>query len=191
MEGRERAQVGRSGRPGAQLGAGPGLGIGRAGMGILGRLVPGDLLKPMSGFGRDDETLAYMGYGVRLLRTSSTHTHTAQYNSVSYPSLPIYLHTQQEAVRHPACCPSTSSCPILIELSDPHLRLRSSGHAGTGLEYVSYSIPWLGGWVGHGVECLLQPPVEAGWQARDSQVVSVSVFIFVLQRDRRIDRPTD
>lgn len=64
MEGRERAQVGRSGRPGAQLGAAPGLGIGRAGMGILGRLVPGlpgDLLKPMSGFGRDDETLGQMG----------------------------------------------------------------------------------------------------------------------------------
>lgn len=56
MEGRERAQVDQGGRSGAS--SGPVLGRGLAVVGWdSGMAVPGDFLNPMSGFGRDDETL--------------------------------------------------------------------------------------------------------------------------------------
>lgn len=93
MEGRERApfEVGRySGLPGAN--SGPILGRGLVGQGWdSGRVVPGDLLNPMSGFGDDDETPCLTHYLDKLWRTAAGER-TSRYSNSHHTTFSFAFH---------------------------------------------------------------------------------------------------
>lgn len=131
MEGREPAQVGRGGLSGAS--SGPVLGRGLAAVGWdSGRVVPGDLLNPMSGWGCDDGTLGWTSWD---FETTLGGIHTSQH--CLFPSQT----THSKGHSPLACCPRASGCPVLLYTLWLSRLARScgSGHAGTGLESVRYA----------------------------------------------------